>query len=49
MKLIGLNRAKLYHMGQPRAKLLKNRIIQGDTRLNRFKWGLTVVNRGKLG
>ena len=54
-----LNKVKQYKMGRnlanlvlaklSRAKDLPNRDKQDQKRLNRLKWGLMVVNRGKLG
>ena len=41
--------ANLDLAGLSRAKNLPNRVKQDQTRSNRLKWGLMVVNRGKLG
>ena len=46
---MGPNLNKVDPAGPNRAKYLSNRDKQGQMRLNRLKWGLMVVNRGKLG
>ena len=44
-----LNGVKFGEIGPNRAKHIPKRDKQGQTRLNRLKWGVTVVNRSKLG
>ena len=46
---MGQNFANLVQAGISRTKDLPNRDKQGQSRLNRLKWGLIMVNRGKLG
>ena len=46
---MGSKLAKLDQTGPNRAKHMPKRVKQGQTRLNRLKWGVTVVNRSKLG
>ena len=46
---MGRNLPNLVQPGLSRAKDLPNRDKQDQTRLNRLKWGLMVINRGELG
>ena len=41
--------AKLDQAGPNRPRHMPKRVKQGQTRLNRLKWGVAEVSRGKLG